>query len=205
MSGCGSEIGIKNQEESRVLIALLIINAVMFLVEVVLGVISDSTALIADSFDMLADAMVYSIALYAVGRSASSKIKAAHLSGITQVLLGLCVMFDVIRRLIWGSEPISVLMMSVGTVALIANIYCLTLIAKHRKGEIHMRASWIFSTNDVVANIGIIASGILIYTTGSRLPDLVIGFCIALFVVYGGVTILRESAMERKQLTDEEP
>ena len=90
-------------------------------------------------------------------------------------------------------------MISVGIVALIANTICLALISKHRDGEVHMRASWIFSKNDVIANLGIIASGGLVYLFDSRYPDLVIGINISLIVVRGGISIIKAASHERRQ------
>ena len=104
MSGCGCEVEIKDKEQSRVLILLLAINGVMFVAEIIAGIVADSTALIADSMDMLADATVYAIGLYAVGRSLAAKEKAAHISGIFQVMLGLGVLFDIVRRFIVGQR-----------------------------------------------------------------------------------------------------
>jgi len=198
MADCGCEVEVKNLEEGGVLIALLCINAFMFLAEISIGIFSESTALIADSLDMLADAAIYGLGLYAVGRSRSVKTRAARLSGIGQVMLGVMVMADVIRRLIVGSDPESVLMIAVGIVALVANVICLMLIARHREGEVHMRASWIFSKNDVIANVGIILAGGLVYLLDTRLPDLIIGLLISLIVVRGGMHIIKDADMERK-------
>jgi len=198
MSGCGCEIEIKDREQSRVLILLLVINGVMFVAEIIAGVIGDSTALIADSLDMLADATVYAIGLYAVGRSLLVKAKAAHLSGIFQVVLGLGVLFDIVRRTIVGSEPESLMMVAVGVVALIANSICLILIYRHRQGEVHMRASWIFSKNDVIANLGVIGGGVLVFYTGSSYPDLIIGLIISAIVVRGGVHIMKDAKREKE-------
>lgn len=198
MAGCDCEIEIKNQEESRILIILLGINAFMFFFEITLGIFSESTALIADSLDMLADATVYGIGLYAVGRAARVKIKAAHLSGIFQIILGTLVILDVLRRLIWGSSPESLLIIAVGMLALLANVICLMLISKHREGEVHMRASWIFSKNDVIANIGIIISGGLVYLLNSRLPDLIIGILISILVIRGGYHIIKDAHQEQQ-------
>lgn len=198
MSGCDCEVEIKNQRESRILIILLVINAFMFFTEITLGILSESTALIADSLDMLADATVYGIALYAVGRHALIKIKAAHLSGIFQIILGASVSLDVMRRLVWGSEPESFLMVAVGIMALIANIICLLLISKHKEGEVHMRASWIFSKNDVIANFGIIIGGGLVYLLDSRYPDLIIGMAISIIVIRGGMQIIKDASNERR-------
>jgi len=93
-----------------------------------------------------------------------------------------------------GSEPESIWIMGFGLLALLANVWCLLLIAKHRHGEIHMRASWIFSKNDVIANVGVILGGFLVYLFNSHLPDLLIGFAIALIVIRGGISIIKDAS-----------
>ncbi len=196
MSDCGCEIEIKDREQSRVLWWLLAINGVMFVVELTVGWIAQSTGLIADSLDMLADATVYGIGLYAVGKSPRHKANAALYSGIAQGLLGLLILGDILRRAIYGSEPVSALMMGMGVVALAANVWCLLLIQKHRDGEVHMRASWIFSKNDVIANSGVILGGLLVWLLDSRWPDLVIGTLIALIVLRGAVHIVTDARAE---------
>ncbi len=197
MSGCGCEIEIRDREQRRVLIILLAINGMMFVAEFGLGILSESTALIADSLDMLADAGVYGIGLYAVGRAAVHKIRAARWSGLFQILLGLGVLADILRRAIFGSEPESWMMMAVGAVALVANVICLILIARHREGEVHMRASWIFSKNDVIANLGIILGGVLVHLLDSRYPDILIGLAIVTLVIRGGLHILQDARREQ--------
>ena len=199
MSGCGCEVEIKDRSEMRVLVILLLINGVMFVLEFAVGWWAQSTALIADAMDMLADAMVYAVSLYAVGKIVSAKIRAASMSGWLQLGIGLLVLVDVVRRLFFGSEPVSTLMMTMGLVALLANTACLLLISRHRDGEVHMRASWIFSKNDVIANIGVILAGVLVAVTGSRLPDLVIGFVVAMVVVRGGLFILQDARNEKAE------
>jgi cation diffusion facilitator family transporter len=194
--GCDCKFEAKNRDERRVLGVLLAINATMFAVELSVGVMAESTGLIAESLDMLADAAVYGIALFAVGRSATAKVHAALFSGGFQILLALGVAFDVLRRALFGSEPVSELMMAVGALALAANLVCLALLAKHRDGEVHMRASWIFSINDVLANLGVILSGVIVFAIGSRWPDLVIGAVITVLVLRGGIRIVRDARNE---------
>lgn len=198
MAGCDCSIEIKDKAQSRTLIYLLLINGAMFVAEIIAGILGDSTALIADSLDMLADASVYAIGLYAVGKSLVVKAKAAYLSGIFQIVLGLGVLFDIIRRFVIGSEPEPLFMISVGLVALFANSICLVLIYKHRQGEVHMRASWIFSKNDVIANLGVIAAGLLVAWLGSAWPDLIIGLLIAGIVIRGGIYIMKDANKERE-------
>ena len=179
------------QVEARILKWLLAINGVMFVVELTVGWLAQSTGLIADSLDMFADAAVYGVALYAVGHSLRTKLRAAHLSGWLQLILALGVLSEVGRRFVFGSEPVSALMMGFGFVALAANVWCLVLIARNRHGGAHMKASWIFSANDVIANVGVIVAGVLVAWTGSRYPDLVIGLIIGLIVLNGARRILQ--------------
>lgn len=202
MSGCGCEIEVTDREQKSVLMKLLAINGIMFVIELSLGWYAQSTGLIADSFDMLADAIVYAIGLYAIGKTLQHKAKAALISGWFQGALALLILTDVIRRVIMGSEPVSVLMMGVGIIALIANVYCLLLMQKHKDGEVHMRASWVFSKNDVIANTGVILSGALVWLTGSRWPDLVIGSLIALVIFNGARHIILDASAEHAKISN---
>lgn len=197
MPDCSCELEEAAELERKTLWTLLAINGLMFVAEAIMGWWAESTGLLADSLDMLADASVYGIALYAVGRSGRTQVKAATASGVLQIALGLGVLLEVVRRFLSGSEPVSALMMAVGALALVANVSCLLLIARHREGGIHMRASWIFSTNDVIANLGVIISGGLVMYLGSSLPDLIIGAVISIVVLRGGVRILDEAKKAR--------
>ncbi|MBR9791162.1 MAG: cation transporter [Pseudomonadota bacterium] len=199
MSGCGCEVEIKDQSQRQVLYWLLGINATMFVIEMGIGLLADSTALIADSLDMLADAVVYGVALYAIGKSLLHKANAARISGFFQMALGLLIIIDIVRRSIYGSEPVSGLMMAMGAVALVANVICLVIIRKQRNEEVHMRASWIFSANDVIANLGVIFAGVLVFWLDSRWPDLVIGVIVSCVVLRGAKMILEEAGNERQR------
>jgi Co/Zn/Cd efflux system component len=172
---------------------VLLINAAMFVVELAFGLRAGSTGLIADSLDMLADAGVYALSLGAVGRSIGQQRQAAVLSGRLQIALATWVLLDVLRRSLLGREPSSALMVAIGALALAANLLCLVLVRRHRQGGMHMRASVIFSTNDTLANLGVIAAGLLVAWSGSPIPDLLIGSGISLLVLSGGRRILREA------------
>jgi Co/Zn/Cd efflux system component len=202
MPDCGCGSADANQLERRALGWLLAINGVMFVGEAFLGWWSESTGLLADSLDMLADACVYGIAFFAVGRSPRLQSGAATASGILQITLGLGVLAEVIRRFVLGSDPVSVVMMVTGGVALLANLTCLAILARHRDGGAHMRASWIFSTNDVIANLGVIVSGALVLWLASPLPDLIIGTLISLVVLRGGIQILASTRTSSSEQID---
>lgn len=196
MSDCDCHFEARDAEQQKVLRTLLAINGVMFVVELMVGLIAQSSGVTADSLDMLADALVYGVGLYAIGKAAAIKRRSAWWSGVFQVGLAGSICVDVVRRAVQGSEPHSGLMMAVATVALAANAWCLSLLQRHRDGEVHMRASWIFSRSDVIANAGVILAGLLVWFTGSRWPDLIVGSAIALVVIKGGIEILRETGRE---------
>ena len=203
MSGCGCEVEIKDEAQKAVLYWLLGINASMFVIEMSIGVFADSTALIADSLDMLADAVVYSVALYAIGKSLLHKANAASISGYFQLALGLLIIIDIVRRSIYGSEPVSGIMIGMGAVALVANVICLVIIRKQRNEEVHMRASWIFSANDVIANLGVILAGVLVFRLDARWPDLVIGVIVSCVVLRGAKMILEDARSEKLRALNE--
>ena len=196
MSGCGCDVEVKDASQKAVLFWLLGINAVMFFVEMSVGIIADSTALIADSLDMLADAVVYGIGLYAIGKSILHKANAAKISGYFQLILGVMILLDIVRRSVLGSEPESLLMMGMGSVALIANVACLMIIRNHKNDEVHMRASWIFSANDVIANTGVIIAGAFVWWLDIRWPDLLIGTVVSVIVIRGAFMILKDAKQE---------
>lgn len=180
-----------NAGEAGVLRQLLAINALMFVVELITGLWAGSAGLVADGTDMFADAVVYGLALYAVGRDARHQRTAARLSGVLQLLLGLGALAEAGHRMVAGTLPGSETMIGISLLALAANVACLVLITPHRAGAVHMRASYIFSANDVLANLGVIGAGLLVTWTASPWPDWLAGVAIGVMVLIGAVRILR--------------
>lgn len=178
--------------------AVLVINAVMFFVEGAAGILSASTALLADSLDMLADALVYSIGLYAIGRSLRWRAGAALANGTFETLLGLAIAVQAIFRISTGIVPEPVIMGVVGGLALIANLACFALLARYREGEINLRATWVCSRNDVIGNVGVLIAGGLVALTGSLWPDVIIGLLIAFLIVKAAGGIAIEAARQLK-------
>lgn len=177
--------------ERKTLRILLAVNATMFAVGLVAGIVAGSTGLLSDSLDMFADATVFALSLYAVSRGKATQLRAAHVSGWLQGTLAVAALGEVVRRFIQGGAPEAPIMMVIATVSLVANSFCLRLMTKHRDGGAHMKASTIFLANDVLANLGVIAAGVIVQFTGSQYPDLAIGTMIALVVLWGARRILR--------------
>lgn len=183
-----------SEVQSKLLWSVLIINFSFFIIEMTTGLISKSMGLVADSLDMLADSFVYGLSLWAVGSTIMRKKKVARLSGYFQLTLALLGIIEVIRRFIgFEGMPDYRIMIGVSFMALIANAICLYLLQKSKSKEAHMKASMIFTSNDVIINAGVIFAGVLVLLTQSKYPDLVVGSIVFLIVVRGAFRILNLS------------
>ncbi|MFV9484915.1 cation transporter [Christiangramia sp. ASW11-125] len=183
----------ENSQQKKLLWSVLIINFAFFIIEMTTGLISKSMGLVADSLDMLADSFVYGISLFAVGGSIVKKKKIANLAGYFQILLALIGFAEVLRRF-FGNEklPDFSTMIIVSILALIANGICLYLLQKSKsKKEAHMKASMIFTSNDIIINTGVIIAALLVNWLNSSTPDLIIGTIVFIIVIQGAIRILK--------------
>jgi len=183
-------------KERATLRVALVLNAAMFVVGMTAGLWAQSTGLMADALDMLADASAYAIALMAATRGPAFKRNAARWSGILLVFLGAGILLDVLRRGLMGSEPNGLAMMAYSIASLAVNSMVLRMLAQFRHGEIHLRATWIFTRVDVLANLGVFSAGVLVWLTGLWVLDLLAGFAIGSYVAKESVEILREAKQE---------
>jgi cation diffusion facilitator family transporter len=182
--------------QRRVLLIVLWINVAMFVAEFGLGVLAHSTALLADSVDMLGDAIVYGFSLYAVGRGAQWQARGAVLKGSIMATFGIGVLVEVVMKVARGEVPRADLMSGIGLIALAANVFCLILLSRHRTEDINMRSAWICSRNDVVANVGVLVAAGGVAVTGSPWPDITIGLLIAALFGGSAVKVLRRATRE---------
>jgi len=183
----------KESSQSRLLWKLLAINFGFFIVEITTGLISKSMGLVADSLDMLADSLVYGISLLAVGGTLERKKYVAKLAGYFQILLAIIGLFEVSRRFFRQENlPDYTTMIVVSVLALMANGLCLYLLQKsNSNNEAHMKASMIFTSNDVIINVGVVLAAILVFWFDSNMPDLIIGIIVFLLVIRGAYRILK--------------
>lgn len=187
-----AELTEEAPSDRRLLWTVLLINAFFFVLEVVTGLVAQSMGLVADALDMLADALVYGMALYAVSQVVSTQKRVAKLSGYFQLALAVGGLFEVLRRFTVGEqEPNFGLMMGISALALVGNSASLYLLQKSRSQQAHMQASQVFTSNDVIANIGVMVAGGLVYLTGSAWPDLVIGLVVFGLVARGAFRIFQ--------------
>jgi Co/Zn/Cd efflux system component len=178
--------------ERKLLLQVLAINFFFFALEILTGFISNSMGLVADSLDMLADSLVYGLALFSIGGTIAKKKNIAKASGYFQIVLAILGVTEVIRRFLgFGDVPTFQTMIVISLLALIGNTTSLFLLQKSKNTEAHMQASMIFTSNDVIVNIGVILAGILVFVTNSKIPDLVVGAFVFFIVARGAYRILQ--------------
>lgn len=183
-----------HHQQRRVLWQVLAINFFFFALEIIFGLIAGSMGLVADSLDMLADSIVYSLSLLAVGGTAVRKKRIAGVAGYFQGVLALMGFVEVLRRFLGhGEVPDFYTMIFISLLALAGNASCLYLLQKSKSKEAHMQASMIFTSMDVLVNIGVIVAGAFVYVTGSNMPDLIVGTIVFVLVARGAYRILQLS------------
>ena len=186
----------RRADQRRVLVIVLAINAVMFVLEFGAGMIAGSAALMADAADMLGDALVYAISLYALDRSARWKAGAALAKGLFILALGIAVAVNVVVKIISGVPPSSTLMLVFGALALAANVVCLRLLWRFRSQDVNMASTFECSRNDVISNTGVLLAAGLVALTASPWPDIAIGSLMAALFLRSAVRVIRDSMRE---------
>jgi cation diffusion facilitator family transporter len=191
----GSELEVlaRQADQRRVLVIVLVLNALMFVAELTGGLIAGSAALMADSVDMLGDATVYGVSLYAMNRSARWKAGAAVAKGIFILGLFVGILVQIGTRLATGVPPSSTLMLVFGAIALAVNLYCLSLLWRFRTLDVNMSSTVECSRNDVIANIGVLVAAGAVAFSGSFWPDIVVAAAIAILFLRSAIRMLAEA------------
>ncbi|TDP79561.1 cation efflux family protein [Aquabacterium commune] len=190
----GSGLDGNKAADRSILWKVLLINLGQCIAGVTVGLMASSTAVIAAALDNLADASVYGVSLYAVGRSATIKVRAARLSGWLLIGLAVLLLVEVLRRFFGGEPPLGPAMMAMAAVNAALNLVCLRLLKRHRGEDVNFKASAIFTSNDSIVNLAIVLSGALVMWWGSNVPDLVLGLVVCGIAANGGREILSEAS-----------
>jgi Co/Zn/Cd efflux system component len=188
-----------SDRQQRVLRIVLAINVAMFLAESTAGLLAHSTALVADSVDMLGDAIVYAFSLYVVARGPVWQARGALLKGAIMALFGVGVLAEVAVKLIVGVVPAAETMGVFGALALTANAACLALLWPRRADDVNMRSAFRCSLNDVAGNVGVLLAGAGVALTGQAWPDITVGLLIAALFVTSALGVIRDAARHRRQ------
>ena len=203
MTGCcenkSNELIVLKESQSSMLKWVLAINASMFVVEMTTGWLAHSTALLADSLDMLGDALVYGFSLYVLQREQKWLAISAIIKGLIMLCFGLFVLSEAVYKILHPTIPVAELIGGIGILALLANLLSLYLLWKHRSDDINMRSVWLCSRNDVIANTGVIIAAIGVALLQSHWPDVLIGLIIAGLFLHTSYHVLHEALRQYTQ------
>lgn len=180
----------------RALTAALVINAVMFVVEMTAGLWGKSVALQADAVDFLGDSATYAITLLVLGMSVRWRAGSAIVKGLSMGGFGLWVTGATVYHLLTGSLPSAAIMGSTGVLALIANLTSAAILYRHRFGDSNMRSVWLCTRNDAIANLAVIAAASGVWASATGWPDLVVGAVMATLALSSAIAVLRQASGE---------
>jgi cation diffusion facilitator family transporter len=199
MADCCSNVAFDfdklQARQIKTLKVALAVNLGMFLVEFVAGLIAASTALLADSLDMLGDALAYGFSLYVVSRNDAWKAAAALCKGGIMSLFGLFVLSQATYKLLNPATPQFETIGLIGLIALAANAVCLGLLWRHRTEDVNMRSVWFCSRNDIVVNISILFTALGVWLADSQWPDLLVGLGIAALFLHSSFKVFQDAAV----------
>lgn len=183
----------------RALWIVVLLNVGYGIVEIAGSFIAGSQALQADSLDFLGDGLISFLGLIAVGWGLAARAKAALLQGIFLGLLGLGVVASTVYRVFIEHQPESLLMGGFALVAFVVNVLAAVVLIPHRKGDANMRAVWLFSRNDAIGNLAVVAAAGAVWWTGSQWPDLIVAFAVAGLFLQSAWSIIRDARSDLRQ------
>lgn len=198
---CGNNTkfdGLSDDYKRRLWI-VIVLNAVMFLVEMTAGHLAKSQALQADALDFFSDALTYGISLAVIGSSIQVRTNAALAKGVSLFLIGLWVLGSTIYRVFYVGVPQAEIMGIVGFFALITNLASVLLLVRYKDGDANVRSVWLCSRNDAIGNVVVIIAALSVWGTASGWPDLIVAAIMAGLFLSSAIQIVRQALIERRE------
>ena len=189
----------------RALLAVIAINAIMFIIEMSAGITSGSQALKADALDFAGDTATYGLSLFVIGASLKTRARASLIKGASLALIAVTVLTLTALRILNGAPPEASTMGVVGFMALAANVTSVLILLRWRDGDSNVRSVWLCSRNDAIGNVGVICAGGLVAATGSAWPDLVVATLLASLFLKSASAITAQAIGELKVVATPEP
>ncbi len=187
----------------KVLWIALLVNLLMFFVEIIASHIGDSMSLQADALDFFGDAANYAISLFVLGMALHLRARATVVKGLTMAVFGLWVIGAALYRVLVGSEPEPMIMGSIAVMALITNMSVAVMLYRFREGDSNMQSIWLCSRNDAIGNVAVLIAAVGVTASASRWPDLVVAIVIASLSLSAAYTVLK-LAFQEMRVTSEE-
>lgn len=181
----------------RALWVALVVNAVMFGVEIVGGLRAGSVSLLADAVDFAGDAANYAISLAVLSLGLAWRARAALVKGVSMAAYGVFVIGKSVWAVVAGIPPEPLTMGAVAVLAMLANIAVAWMLYAYREGDANMRSVWLCSRNDALGNLAVIFAAAGVFGTGQGWPDIVVAGVMAGLALSSGLAVIR---LARKEL-----
>ncbi len=191
-----------NVEEKLGLVFFIAVG--VFVLELVGGVLSNSLALISDSFHIMLDFVAIGISLFAfrVAKKPHSpqltfgfhraEIMAAFVNGISLVAISIVIFYEVYNRFFNPPQINSHILIIFATVGLCANIAMAHLLQKDSKTNLNAKGSYIHVISDLVSTVGVIVGGVVMYFIPNPMIDLLISIGIGGMIIRSGIILCKE-------------
>ncbi len=200
MDDCCDDLDASTLEASqrRVLIIVMLINAVTFVGMVAASWLSQSSALLSGTLDNLGDTLTYALSLLVVGAGALAKAKVAMFKGILILAAAGAVAVQIIWRLYHLEVPIVTTMGIAAVLNLVANAVCLTLLTPHRHDDVNMSSVYECSRNDVAEGLAVLATVMAVFVFDSAWPDLIVATALLIVFARSATRVLGQARAEMK-------
>ncbi|MBN9086300.1 MAG: cation transporter [Reyranella sp.] len=192
----------------RALWIVVLLNAGYGLIEFVGGFVAASQSLKADALDFIGDGLISLLGLVAIRWGAKARAGTALLQGVFLAALGIGVLLATAYRVFVLRQPEAELMGIFGAIGLIVNLTAAAVLVPHRHGDANVRAIWLFSRNDAIANVAVVVAAALVAWTRTPWPDLGVAMVIAGLFLHSAYAIIvdarRELAAARRSFPQDE-
>ncbi|WP_439888833.1 cation transporter [Pseudomonas sp. MBLB4123] len=193
---CNAPPVARSQRYRAILWIALVVNLVMFVLEIGAGARAGSTSLLADSLDFLGDAGNYAISLWVLGLSVATRAKASLLKALSMLAFGVGVLGTTAWQMLGDDLPDAQTMGSVGLLALLANLSVAALLYAYREGDSNMRSVWLCTRNDALGNVAVLLAALGVFGTGSAWPDLLVAACMASLALTSAYQVMVQARRE---------
>ena len=180
----------------RRLLAVIAINATMFVVEMVAGQLAGSQALKADALDFFADSITYGASLAVIGMPLRTRSLVALAKGTSLLLMGLWILGTTLYRVFVVGVPEAEVMGIIGFLALAANLASVFILVRYKDGAANVRSVWLCSRNDAIGNVAVMVAALGVWGTATGWPDLIVAGIMASLFLNSSTKILRQAWAE---------
>ncbi len=180
----------------RALTWVVVLNLGMGGVQLTGGLFGMSQSLKADALDFLGDGFITWLGLLSVSHTPRWRARTAMAQGMFLALLALGVLAAAVYRAFEQRLPEAGVMTVLGLVGFAVNLAAALILVPHRNGDANVRAVWLFSRNDAIGNLAVMAAALGVFGTGSGWPDLAVAAVMGVLALTAARSVIQQARAE---------